>query len=94
MAPDELRFLILTIRRINDMLIIKVQNGYGDTPTQENGKLQTSKTDKTFHGWGLKSVQTAADRYDGAVSTDYQDGIFQSVVTLSFKPVKTESSLF
>ena len=71
------------------MLIIKVENGYGDTPVQENGKLLTSKKDKAFHGWGLKSVQTAADRYDGTIRTDYKDHVFQSVVTLSFQPVKT-----
>lgn len=89
-APESLRFLNLTIRRINAMLIIKVQNGYGNPPAQKNGKLLTSKTDKAFHGWGLKSVQTAADRYDGTISTDYKEGVFQSVVTLSFHPVKTE----
>lgn len=88
-APEGLRFLNLTIRRINAMLIIKVENGYGDTPVQENGKLLTSKKGKAFHGWGLKSVQTAADRYDGTIRTDYKDHVFQSVVTLSFQPVKT-----
>lgn len=88
-APEGLRFLNLTIRRINVMLIIKVENGYGDTPVQENGKLLTSKKDKAFHGWGLKSVQTAAERYDGTIRTDYKDHVFQSVVTLSFQPVKT-----
>ena len=88
-APEGLRFLNLTIRRINAMLIIKVENGYGNTPIQENGKLLTSKKDKAFHGWGLKSVQTAADRYDGTIRTDYKDHVFQSVVTLSFQPVKT-----
>lgn len=88
-APENLRFLNLTIRRINAMLIIKVENGYGSTPVQENGKLLTSKKDKAFHGWGLKSVQTAADRYDGTIRTDYKDHVFQSVVTLSFQPVKT-----
>ena len=88
-APENLRFLNLTIRRINAMLIIKVENGYGSTPVQENGKMLTSKKDKAFHGWGLKSVQTAADRYDGTIRTDYKDHVFQSVVTLSFQPVKT-----
>ena len=87
-APDPLRFLSLTIRRINDMLIIKVENGCSDAPTQENGHLLTSKADKTFHGWGLKSVESAADRYEGTVNTEYKDGIFKSVVTLSFQPLK------
>lgn len=89
-APDNLRFLNLTIRRINAMLVIKVENGYGNAPIREDGKLLTAKTDKAFHGWGLKSVQTAADRYDGTISAEYKDGIFQSVVTLSFQPIKTE----
>src|SRR5699024_172228 len=31
-APEPLRFLNLTIRRINAMLIIKVENGYGSSP--------------------------------------------------------------
>ena len=87
-APDPLRFLSLTIRRINDMLIIKVENGCSDAPTQENGHLLTSKADKTFHGWGLKSVESAADRYEGTVNTEYKDVVFKSVVTLSFQPLK------
>lgn len=89
-APVELRFLNFTIRRINAMLIIKAENGYGNAPTEHDGKLETSKTDKSSHGWGLKSVQTAADRYDGTITTNYKDGVFQSVVTLSFQPIKTE----
>lgn len=89
-APDKVRFLNLTIRRINAMLIIKVENGYGNAPKQESGNFITSKADKASHGWGLKSVQTAADRYDGTITTDYKNGIFGAVVTLSFKPVKAE----
>ena len=89
-APDGLRFLNLTIRRINAMLIIKVENGYGHDLKREDGKLLTTKSNRAFHGWGLKSVQTAADRYDGTISTDDKDGIFQSVVTLSFQAIKTK----
>ena len=89
-APDELRFLNLTIRRINAMLIIKVENGYGNAPAVNGGELETTKEDKAAHGWGLKSVQAAANRYDGTITTDYKDGVFQSVVTLSFQPVKIE----
>ncbi len=90
-APEPLRFLHLTIRRINAMLIIKVKNGYGNAPVENNGKLETSKTDTaSHHGWGLKSVQTAADRYDGAITINYQNGVFQAVVSLSFQPIKTK----
>lgn len=75
-APDGLRFLNLTIRRINAMLIIKVENGYGHDLKREDGKLLTTKSNRAFHGWGLKSVQTAADRYDGTISTDDRTAYF------------------
>lgn len=87
-APEHLRFLNLTIRRINDMLIIKVENGCGQAPVQEEGRFLTSKKDAAMHGFGLKSVRTAVERYDGAVDTDYACGVFRSVATLSFHPVK------
>lgn len=89
-APEHLRFINFTIRRINFMLIIKVENGYGKTPIQVKGTLCTSKAEGDFHGWGLKSVQTAANRYDGIMNVEYKDGIFISVVTLSFQPIKND----
>lgn len=85
---DRFRFVNLTIRRINDMLVIKVENGCSAAPAEMNGSLQTSKADKTLHGWGLQSVRTAAGRYDGTVETEYSNHIFRAVVTLSFEAVK------
>ena len=91
-APASVRFLSLTIRRINDMLIIKVENGCSREPSRADGKWVTSKEDKAFHGWGLESTRTAAMRYDGVVNADYEDGIFCAVVTLSFQPVQTAAN--
>lgn len=87
-AAGGLRFLCLTIRRINDMLIIKVENGCEEAPVIQDGQLQTTKKDTVFHGWGIKSVLATAQRYDGTVDTEFQDGVFQAVVTLSYHPIK------
>lgn len=87
-AEDSLRFINLTIRRINNMMVIKVENGCDATPVMADGDLQTSKTDKALHGWGLKSVRTTAEHYDGTMETEYHEHIFRAVVTLSFAPVK------
>lgn len=73
-APPDRRFLHLTIRRIGEMLVIKVENGYGTPPVRAGEGLQTAKADKTLHGWGLKSVASAAEWYEGTVTTDYADG--------------------
>lgn len=83
-APDELRFIEITIRRVNYMLIIKVENGFGGNVIMENDTLQTSKTDKDLHGWGLKSAYAAVDRYDGTIEITCNNHIFQTIATLSF----------
>lgn len=87
-TEGKLRFINLTIRRINEMLIIKLENGCNAAPAVADGDLQTSKTDKTLHGWGIQSVRTAAERYDGTIETEYSGHIFRAVVTLSFEAVK------
>lgn len=87
-APADRRLLRLTIRRIQQTLIIKVENSYGQAPRRDQGALVSAKKDRTRHGWGLKSVQAAAERYEGVLQTDWADGVFRAVVTLSFQPVK------
>ena len=87
-ASDDLRFITLTIRRINDMIVIKTENGCANAPLIADGELQTTKDNSSQHGWGLKSVQTAAERYDGTVVTNYENNIFRAVVTLSYDTVE------
>lgn len=78
------RFVYLTVRRINNILIIKVENSFEEQPLMEDGALQSSKEDKQLHGWGLKSARTAAESYDGSLETSFKDNVFCAVSTLFF----------
>lgn len=89
-VPENQRFINLTIRRINNMLVIKVENGCEAPPVSKQGELITSKTEGGLHGWGLKSVRAAAEKYDGIVETMYEDHVFRAVVTLSFEAVNMD----
>lgn len=84
---DKARFVSLAVRRIHQMLVIRVENSYSAAPIQENGELKTTKAAGGLHGWGLKSAQTAADKYDGMVQTTCADGVFRAVATLSYHGV-------
>lgn len=86
----EKRFVRLTIRRINQMLVIKVENSFLVPPVQEKGLLKTTKAESGLHGWGLKSAETAAEKYDGIVQTTYTTNTFQAVATLSYQGIKME----
>lgn len=78
------RFIYLTVRRINNILIIKVENSFEENPIVEAGELQSSKADKKQHGWGLKSARTAAESYDGSLETSFKENVFCAVATLFF----------
>ena len=88
-APEQ-RVIQLTIRRINQMLIIKVENSFITLPIRQDGALKTSKENNGLHGWGLKSAQTAAEKYDGMVQTSYDGHTFRAVASLSYQPVSVE----
>lgn len=83
------RFIRLNIRRIHQMLVIKVENSYNALPVKKDGVLVTSKEDKGLHGWGIKSARTAAEKYEGTVQTSYSGCTFSAVATLCFQGVKT-----
>lgn len=80
----ERRTVALTIRRIHQMLVIKVENSFSSVPVQENGELKTTKTEGGLHGWGLKSAQAAAEKYDGMVQAGVSGEVFRAVATLSY----------
>ena len=82
------RTVALTIRRIHQMLVIKVENSFSSAPVQENGELKTTKTEGSLHGWGLKSAQTAAEKYDGMVQAGVSGEVFRAVTTLSYQGIE------
>ncbi len=86
------RTVALTIRRIHQMLVIKVENSFSSVPIQKNGELKTTKTGGGLHGWGLKSAQTAAEKYDGMVQAGVFGEVFRAVATLSLSGRDGETS--
>lgn len=94
MTKPEERYVRLTIRRINQMLVIKVENYFADSPIQVNGELKTTKTEGGLHGWGLKSARTAAEKYDGMIRTECSGELFRAVATLCFDGVDAPQKIF
>ena len=80
----EKRKMRLLIRRIQQMLVIKIENTYEVMPVEEDGVYKTSKKDGGLHGFGIKSAKAAAAKYDGVLNSSFKGDLFTSVVTLSF----------
>ena len=84
--PKE-RQVRLIIRRIHQMLVIKVENTFAEVLKEADGELKTTKTDGGLHGFGLKSVRVAAQKYEGTLQTSCEGDWFRAVVTLFYEGV-------
>lgn len=74
----------ITIRRIHQFILIRITNSSAAPPVQHNGRLVTDKRDKQKHGWGIKSVVSTAEKYNGTVEYNYTDFIFTVSVMLFY----------
>lgn len=75
----------LIIRRVNEMLVIKVENPCFQTRKIIDEKFMTNKKNKYEHGWGLISVENTAHKYEGTLrcSYDAKEKTFKTTVNLA-----------
>lgn len=72
----EKRMIHVTVSKQMNFLMICVENYYESSLEYEEGQLKTTKQDKRFHGYGIKSIQYIVNKYDGAVHIDTSDNWF------------------
>ncbi len=70
------RIINLSIKQIDKLLIIHIENYYDLPPVVKNGKLVTTKEDKTEHGYGMFSMKTIVEKYGGILKFDIDDNTF------------------
>lgn len=75
-------YIDLDIHYSKGMLLIRVSNPYKSIVKEENGKIVTSKADRKNHGFGLKSVNTVVEKYNGTIEIETNNNIFTITVAL------------
>lgn len=82
------RVIGLKIRAVNDLLSINVNNYYEKTlEFEESGMPKTTKSEKEFHGYGLKSVKSICERYDGDLSINTENNVFNIKIMFSLDEI-------
>lgn len=66
--PEEKRIVSLQIKRRGRMVLLHMENWCTEPPEFENGLPETTKQDKRNHGFGVKSIQYIAQKYEGELS--------------------------
>ena len=81
--PDkEKRLIHVTVSKQKMFLILRFENYCEETLQYQEGALVTTKKEKEFHGYGLKSIQYTANKYEGAVSMNVDDNWFELKVLI------------
>lgn len=73
--PPEKRVIGLTMRVVGNMISINVNNTYEGDIVFENGLPRTVK-DRHFHGFGIRSMKSVAEKYGGDLAISVKNSVF------------------
>ncbi|HIT91287.1 MAG TPA: sensor histidine kinase [Candidatus Merdenecus merdavium] len=76
--------MTLVMRKINQFLVIKLSNS---SINNERGfhEFITTKADKELHGWGLPSVKSVVEKYNGTIKCSNKEGEFTVMIMLFYQ---------
>ena len=80
--PDDLRTVTLDFRSTGNFFMISANNPCETCPVIINGKIETTKENKTEHGFGLMNIESAAAVYGGEVSVSCDPESYGGLFTI------------
>ena len=83
----EKRLIHVTVSQQKAFLMIRVENYFEGGLEYSAGQLKTTKQEKEFHGYGIKSIRYTVNKYDGAVDIDTRDNWFNLKILISLKEI-------
>lgn len=76
------RVVFLRVLPVKNFISIHSENKYEGELKFVNGLPETTKGDKEYHGYGLRSIQYIVDKYKGNMTIDAKDGTFKLTMLL------------
>ena len=76
------RIISLTIRAVGDFLSIQINNYCEEKVAFADGLPITTKRNKDYHGFGMKSMRHIAKKYGGSMATSVADNMFTLQILL------------
>ncbi len=82
---NEEKIISMTLKENAGFIYIEQNNYFSGELKKENNKIVTIKEDKDFHGFGLKSIKDIVNYYDGIVTFDADNNIFNLRILIPIK---------
>lgn len=78
------RYLRLKIQQEDTFLVLSLVNPVETPPRRFGGLYLTDKTDRERHGFGLRSIRTTLEKYNGELVSKCEDKVFTIVIKFNF----------
>lgn len=78
--PEQDRIVDIVVKRKENFVFIKTKNNFDGVNVMHNGVIVTKKQDKVYHGWGLKSIKSIVQKYNGDISITSEDNVFKTSI--------------
>lgn len=75
-SQPEKRVLSITIYRRSQFAVIQIENYCERELEFRDGLPVTTKADREYHGFGMKSIRSIVEKYDGSMTASLEDHIF------------------
>ena len=75
-ADENERLIRVVVCEQMGMVLVKIENRYAGEVRFDGKDLITTKNNKDYHGYGVKSIRKTVEKYDGTVTIRTEDGWF------------------
>ena len=87
--PDrEKRLIHVTVSKQKAFLLLRFENYCEEELKYQGGILATTKKDKKYHGYGMKSIRYTVNKYGGAVTVDAKENWFDLKILIPMQEEK------
>lgn len=86
LEDEEKRFIHLSVKAVGGLVTVHVENYFeGQEWNMAEGLPGTTKENKSYHGFGLRSIRMTAEKYGGEMSVHAADHLFSLDVVLPLR---------
>lgn len=86
----EKRLIHVSVSAQKGFLFLRFENYYEGEELPETGLPETTKKNRDYHGYGLKSIRYTVQKYEGAVSIHTGDSWFELEILIPFPSEKKD----
>ncbi|ERJ12259.1 ATP-binding protein [Haloplasma contractile] len=81
----EMRIIKVAVFSQRNLLLIRFENYYENQLKYENGNLTSTKNDGLNHGYGIKSIKSIVEKYNGSVTINTDNNWFRIAILIPMK---------